>query len=270
MIGTSGRSVQPPDSPTGLGAAWDLVLAWTRTCARQMAVDQALAESVWAGRRPPTLRVYGWHAPGLTIGRLQRPGRLPAPAVRRWTGGRAVFHQHEVTLSLALPAGHPLIAATVPATYRNVTAPILAALSTLGLPAEVPGPRPARRGRERFACFADPTAAEPEIGGRKVAAVAQRIGPRGLLAQASIPLRPPTAFAPPDAARVAGLTRYRPDLTWDDLAGALISAYSAACGGRLTPTPLTRAERRRATELAAGPYAPQRPPEVPRRTPRIS
>lgn len=277
MIGASGPSVQPPPPAAGPGAGWDLVLAWARTCARQMAVDQALAESVWAARRPPTLRLYGWHAPGLTIGRLQRPGRLPAPAVRRWTGGRAVYHQHEVTLALALPAGHPLIAPGVPATYRNVTAPILAALEALGLPAAVPGARPARAARgggERFACFAGPTPEEPEIEGRKVAAVAQRLGPRGLLVQASIPLAPPTAFGPPAAARVAGLTRYRPGLTWDDLAGALVAAFSAACGAPLTPTPLRRAERRRAAALAAGLYAPQAPspgpPRPPRRSPRIS
>jgi len=262
MIGTSGGSVQPKalarGPQKGPEAAWDLVLTWARTCARQMAVDQALAESVWAGRRPPTLRVYGWHGPGLTIGRLQRPGPLPAPAVRRWTGGRAVFHQHEVTLALALPDGHPLIAPTVPATYRNVTAPILAALAGLGLPAHLPGPRPARRGRGRFACFADPTPAEPEIDGRKVAAVAQRIGPRGLMMQASIPLRPPTAFGGPDAARVAGLVRYRPGLSWDELAGAVVAAFSAG-GARLAPAPLSRAEGRRAAVLAAGPYAPEMP-----------
>jgi lipoate-protein ligase A len=266
MIGTSSGSVQPASAARGPGAGWDLVLAWARTCARQMAVDQALAESVWAGRRPPTLRIYGWHAPGLTIGRLQRPGALPAPAVRRWTGGRAVFHQHEVTVSLALPAGHPLIAPSVPATYRNVTAPILAALAALGLPAEVPGPRPipgATRDRERFACFSGPTAAEPEIGGRKVAAVAQRIGPEGLLVQASIPLKSPTAFGPGAAARVAGLTRYRPGLAWDDVAGALAAAFSTASGGPLNRSPLRRAEQRRAAALAAGPYAPHDPSRTP-------
>jgi lipoate-protein ligase A len=263
MIVTSGSSVQPRGAARDPDAGWDLVLAWARTCARQMAVDQALAESVWAGRRPPTLRIYGGHAPGLTIGRLQRPGALPAPAVRRWTGGRAVFHQHEVTLSLALPAGHPLIAPSVPATYRNVTAPILAALAALGLPARVPGPRPQTRAPERFACFSGPTAAEPEIGGRKVAAVAQRIGPGGLLVQASIPLRAPTAFGAGAAARVAGLTRYRPGLTWDEVAGALVTEFSTASGGPLNRSPLRRAEQRRASALAAGPYAPRDPSRTP-------
>jgi lipoate-protein ligase A len=259
MIGARRPPVQPrpPGAP---GAEWDLVLAWARSPARQMAVDQALAESVWDGLRPPTLRLYGWRAPGLTIGRLQRPEALPGPAVRRLTGGRAVFHQHEVTLALALPAGHPLIGPTVAATYRNVIAPVRAGLEALGLAPDPPARRPAPRRDGRFACFSAPTGLEPEIGGHKVVALAQRIGPRGLLAQASIPLSPPTAFGAAPAEAMPGLTRFRPGLTWQAVAEAVAAGFGAALRVRLAPASLTPAERRRAASLAAGAYSPEGAP----------
>lgn len=242
------------------GGGWGLVRTWAPDAPGQMALDHALAESVWAGRRPPTLRLYGWHAPAVTIGRLQRTfGALPAPspwpAVRRWTGGRAVYHQDELTLSLSLPAGHPWIARTVPATYRTVAAPLLAALAALGLRVEE-GPTP-DKGTDGFGCFASPTPLEAGVGGRKVMALAQRIAPEGLLAQASVPLAPPAAFGAAAEATV-GLRRFLPGLTFEALARAVESAYTVALGSAPDDTPPTAAERDRAAELAAGAYTPLR------------
>ncbi len=265
MIFPAARTFQPAKSPErrnpAPGAAWGLIREAAPDAAAdasgQMALDHALAEAVWAGERPPTLRLYAWAAPAVTIGRLQRVGTLPWPAVRRWTGGRAVYHQDELTLSLALPAGHPWIARTIPATYRNVAAPLLAGLAALGLTwDERPAPDSAwDRALDGFACFASPTPLEAAVGGRKVMALAQRIGPGGLLAQASVPLSPPTAFGAAADATV-GLRNLLPGLDFDTLAGAVAAAYGAAFGappGDLPPTP---AERAKAGALARGPYTP--------------
>lgn len=256
MIGPVDNDFQPAggggaDAPP----AWDLVRLWAGTGARQMAVDHALAESVWAGRRPPTLRLYGWKAPALTIGRLQRPEAFPRGAVRRFTGGRAVYHQHEVTLCLALPAGHPLMAPTVPATYRRVMAPLLAALRGLGLPVRRRPDAPPRRPPGRLSCFATPTAEEAEVAGHKVVALAQRVAPGGLMAQASMPLGPPTAFDAPDAAAVVGLSRFLPGVAWEEAAEAVVAGFSGTLGVAFRPAPLTRAEARRAAALETGLYA---------------
>lgn len=261
MIFPAARTFQPAKSPErrnpAPGAAWGLIQegreAREADASGQMALDHAVAESVWSGERPPTLRLYAWAAPAVTIGRLQRVGPLPWPAVRRWTGGRAVYHQDELTLALALPAGHPWIGRTVPATYRNVAAPLLTALSDLGLKLDE-GPAP-DRAPDGFACFASPTPLEAAVGGRKVVALAQRIGPGGLLAQASVPLSPPTAFGAAADATV-GLRNLLPGLDFEALAGAVAAAYGAAFGappGDLPPTP---AERARARALARGPYTP--------------
>jgi lipoate-protein ligase A len=268
MIFPAMRTFQPASAPErpipAPGTAWSVLRRSAPDAPGQMALDHALAEAVWAGRRPPTLRLYGWRAPAVTVGRLQRTagrtggrpgGHLcgPWPVVRRWTGGRAVYHQDELTLSLCLPAGHPWIARTVPATYRNVAAPLLTALADLGLSLD---PDTAlEKGSDGFGCFASPTALEAAVGGRKVMALAQRIGPGGLLAQASLPLSPPAAFG--DAAgAVVGLRNLLPGLTFEALAAAVEAAYTAAWGADPADLPPTRGERARARDLARGPYAP--------------
>ena len=69
-----------------------------------MAVDEALADSVRAGG-PPVLRVYRWSPPCLSLGRNQPSDgydrdeirRRGIDVVRRLTGGRAVLHHRELT-----------------------------------------------------------------------------------------------------------------------------------------------------------------------------
>ena len=78
-----------------------------------MAVDDALLEAARRDEAPPTLRLYGWSRPTLSLGRHQEPRagidhdfrrRRGIDWVRRPTGGRAVLHDREVTYSIVLPA----------------------------------------------------------------------------------------------------------------------------------------------------------------------
>ncbi len=76
-----------------------------------MALDHALVRRA-AETGEAVLRVYGWSAPTLSLGRHQ-PARgiydtrqiesLGVDVVRRPTGGRAVLHHREVTYSVAAP-----------------------------------------------------------------------------------------------------------------------------------------------------------------------
>ena len=85
-------------------------LPWTAgTAAWNMAVDEALLTTYIQGTAPVTLRFYGWDPPALSLGYLQKPLSTARQArcrqagvewVRRPTGGRAVFHQHEITYAL--------------------------------------------------------------------------------------------------------------------------------------------------------------------------
>src|SRR5512138_2930824 len=99
-----------------------------------MAVDEALAEAVGAGTSPPTLRLYGWERPTLSVGYLQReaaPAALAAeiPVVRRPSGGRAVLHDRELTYSLALPLDPPWSRLSVVERFRRLSAVPIAALA---------------------------------------------------------------------------------------------------------------------------------------------
>src|SRR5690242_15884224 len=88
----------PPEVSPRQEAAWN------------MAVDEALLESVIGNGAPPAIRLYTWSRPGLTVGRFQdivrtldleeclARGILP---VRRITGGRGILHGDDLTLSIA-------------------------------------------------------------------------------------------------------------------------------------------------------------------------
>ena len=74
-----------------------------------MAVDQALLESVQSDRLP-YLRLYEWIEPTISLGyfqqfvdRQQHPSSLSCPVVRRATGGGAICHDQEITYSLVIP-----------------------------------------------------------------------------------------------------------------------------------------------------------------------
>jgi lipoyl(octanoyl) transferase len=79
-----------------------------------MAVDEALAESVGAGTSTAVARLYGFAPPTLSLGRFQKIKAAYQPAllardgvtlVRRPTGGHAVLHDSELTYAVALPKG---------------------------------------------------------------------------------------------------------------------------------------------------------------------
>ena len=79
--------------------------------------QQAGADGAVAARQsPPTLRLYAWHPPAMTLGRGQSftdadLAALQADGVmllRRATGGTAVFHADELTYSVAAPDAETL------------------------------------------------------------------------------------------------------------------------------------------------------------------
>ncbi|MEQ8847838.1 hypothetical protein [Botrimarina sp.] len=102
-----------------------------------MAVDDALLQSVAEGGRP-TLRLYQWSEPTLSLGYFQsysdRDRHEPSrslPCVRRRTGGGAIVHDHELTYSLCLPTDSAL-ARDHRALYCKAHRAVIAAVGQLG------------------------------------------------------------------------------------------------------------------------------------------
>lgn len=109
-----------------------------------MGLDEALLESVSAGTSLPTLRFYGWKPSALSIGYFQGIDeeidieackRSKVDFVRRITGGGAVFHDAEVTYSIAIPEGHPLAPASILDSYALLCESIIAGLKILKIEA---------------------------------------------------------------------------------------------------------------------------------------
>lgn len=187
--------------------------------ARNMALDEASMQVARDGH--VVFRVYGWDPACISLGRNQptattldgRPVARLLPgrdAVRRPTGGRAVYHGPELTYALAAPdrlLGGPR------AIYRGVHGALLSALREMGVAVDEPGAgvpaggtsRGRAPGRASGAggpgeprrvlpvdleeCFATPAPAEITIGGRKVVGSAQWRHRGAVLQHGSVLLR---------------------------------------------------------------------------------
>ncbi len=88
----------------------------------------------------PTLRLYGWKPPAVSIGYFQsmeevdvdKAREMGVDLVRRITGGGAVYHKYEVTYSIVLPS----IGGRILDSYRVIDMGIIKALTSLGLDAQ--------------------------------------------------------------------------------------------------------------------------------------
>lgn len=174
-----------------MSESWHFWFDGIRDPALNMALDDALLRTA-PERGLPLLRVYGWNAPAVSIGLLQKfspdlaPGR---PVVRRPTGGGLVDHAHDSTYTVVVPTTHPLYGMATAESYRLLHGAVTAALRLAGVAAEL---APCCGPNDRNVCFAGPVQYDVVVAGAKVAGAAQRRLKRGLLHQGSI-LLPPSA-----------------------------------------------------------------------------
>ena len=159
---------------------WHLIVEpQGRTGAENMAQDEALLYE--ADRTGAAfLRLYRWSPPCLSFGRNEPAlarydrgaiERLGLDVVRRPTGGRAVWHEHELTYAVAAPvAGF----GTLRASYRAIHERLAAALRRLGAAATLAADRRAPAlDHTAGACFAAPMGGEVVVAGRKLVGSAQ-------------------------------------------------------------------------------------------------
>jgi lipoate-protein ligase A len=178
---------------------WRLINSGEQTGAMNMALDEALLNSVAAGHSWPVLRFYRWQPATVTLGYAQSVhtdldldvcSQAGIDVVRRSTGGRAVLHDHEVTYSVIAPLNTGLFGGSVLECYRIISEVLQKTLLQLGLPAQlVPGkPRGGHQNSMKAVCFSAPSQYELVIEGRKVAGSAQKRQGQSFLQHGSIPL----------------------------------------------------------------------------------
>ncbi len=246
-----------------------------------MAIDEAILESIGDGSSSPTLRLYAWEPPCLSLGYAQPVAdvdltRLDAAGwdlVRRPTGGRAILHTDELTYSLAAPPAEPRVAGTLLESYRRLAQALLAALGLLGVPVEIQERRAdAEAGNANPVCFEVPSTYEITSGGRKLIGSAQARRREGVLQHGTLPLQGDLArivqvlkFPDEDSRRRAAERLLgkactvesilgRP-VSWEQAARAFIAAFEQTLNLELVEGKLTAAELDRAEELADKKYA---------------
>lgn len=188
---------------------WRLLVASPLPGRLNMALDEALLRLHERGLCPPTLRLYRWQPPALSLGRFQpRPHLEPEvlrhlglEVVRRPTGGRAVLHLHEITYAVVAGSAEGL-PSSPGAAYHLLCQGLLAALGLLGVEAELG--REAAKPPEPEVCFLRQTRADIICRGRKFVGSAQTWRGSSLLQHGSIVLAP-------QAAELAALFRADPD-----------------------------------------------------------
>ena len=257
---------------------WRLIVEGARRGAWNMAVDEALAEAVDAGRSSPVLRLYGWSPPCLSLGFSQPYAAADAgfcaahgvDVVRRPTGGRAVLHHQELTYAVAAPLGRAPFAHDLQAAYRTICGALVAGLRAVGVPAELSG-APADgliKPTQVIPCFVGPAAGEVVAGGRKLVGSAMRRVGDSILQHGSI-------LEGWDGALQAGCLGLADDsslrpavVTICDLLGgmpeparlaeAITAGFAETLGASLAPSELSTEESSRAALLERGRYAHER------------
>jgi lipoate-protein ligase A len=168
-------------------------------------------------------RVYTWDGPWVSLGRFQRPERAlksPIDHVVRPTGGKAVLHGHDFTVSIAANLGTLGIEGSrkVATVYRAVVGPLVRALNASGMEAVLAERTDYVRNAGHTAdCFAhvSPNDVVDPATGEKVCGCALRVTESAVLLQASIPVSKPlvdpaTVFDNPHVpARVRDLDQQR-------------------------------------------------------------
>ncbi|HJU87322.1 MAG TPA: hypothetical protein VJ788_08150 [Gemmatimonadota bacterium] len=253
---------------------WRLIETGPRAGAWNMACDSALLAAAALPGFPPTLRLFGWDPPTVSLGHHQ--GDLTADEiallrnrgvewVRRPTGGRAVFHggpDRELTYSVVAPLTEATLGRGLADSCRAVHRAVAAGLSALGIDVTLTA-RPPRDSRRRSrpagngvlpptsrrACFDALVPSEIEVGGRKLVGSAQRRSRWALLQHGSIPLDGdqsllaevwPGSLGGGRSTTVSEAAGRR--VGFDELAVSLRTAFERFFGVRLEPGALTDRE----------------------------
>ena len=150
-----------------------------------MITDQAILMACNEGKVPATLRLYGWQRPTLSIGYSQDASqyidqesckRNNIPVVRRFTGGRALLHQYEMTYSVIAPIPHPAFPGSLRGSFDRISQAIVESLRIGGIEdATVARKNKTGNASGRSpACFSMANHCEIIVCGKKLVGSAQR------------------------------------------------------------------------------------------------
>ena len=259
---------------------WRLLITPPARGAWNMAVDEAILDHAGRGEVLPTLRLFAWDPPCLSLGRAQPftdvdTDRLAVygwDVVRRMTGGRAILHTDELTYSVTGPVDEPRLAGSLLDSYNRLAGALLAAVRDLGLPVEMKEDRPENSGTPNPVCFEVPSTYEITVDGKKLIGSAQARRREGVLQHGSLPLTGDLSricqalVFPDEASREMAMQRLLArattvesvlgrDVAWETAKQAFVRAFETQLGLKLEKGELSESELSRAEQLVNEKYA---------------
>src|SRR5208283_2899330 len=174
---------------------WRLIDSGPCEAPYNMALDESIAAAVRSGDSPPTLRLYGWCQPSVSLGAFQKITDIDTSycaaneveVVRRPTGGRGLLHGKELTYSFSA-RNEGLFSQGLLDAYRKISTSFLLGLQRLGLPVKMKTRHERGSNLVRSPlCFQSTSYGELTINGKKLMGSAQKRWADGFLQQGSIP-----------------------------------------------------------------------------------
>jgi len=261
-------------------STWRLIEHPPAKGAWNMAVDEAILESVINSESPPTLRLYAWHPACLSLGHAQPFSEVNTAVldeqgwdvVRRPTGGRAILHVDELTYSVIAPQTESRVKGGVLESYLRLSEALIAALNLLGLSPEANEKDSNQKpNNTNPVCFEIPSNYEITVNGKKLIGSAQARRNTGLLQHGALPLYGDltriisalnfTNQAKKDMAKTRLLdhaTTVECELgfapNWQDASQAFQSAFKQVLNIEFTHDQLTEQEMQRTAQLMQEKY----------------
>jgi lipoate-protein ligase A len=176
---------------------WRLLITPPSPGSWNMAVDEAILDSISQNLSLPCLRLYSWDPPCLSIGYAQPIADIDRPRlaelgwdwVRRPTGGRAILHTDELTYAVIAPMTESRVSGSVLESYLRLSKPLLSALHSLNIPALAQPVSTSRKKQDPAAvCFEVPSNYEIIVEGKKLVGSAQARRKNVVLQHGTLPL----------------------------------------------------------------------------------
>ncbi len=263
---------------------WRFIQTPPASGAYNMAVDEVFLYSASQKTTSPTLRLYSWQVPTLSLGYAQKAADVDLDAlnergwqlVRRPTGGKAILHTDELTYSITASSDEPLVSGSLLESYQRISHTLQKALELLGVAtfANNQYNLPAGITKNDPVCFKAPSNFEITWNGKKLIGSAQARKLGGVLQHGSLPLYG-------DLTRINQVLDYETlndretasqklldhavtlegatgrIIPWEACSQAIIDAFSSDCGIDFIPTQISEDEERMAAELMESKYGTQ-------------
>ena len=152
-----------------------------------MAADEKLLEQAEKLNKI-IIRFYFWRDKAATIGYIQKYSAAPNDytIIRRPTGGGVVFHDKDLTYTVAVPGSHKIYKLDRTESYHIFHRAILKALKYFKKTGDLAPDLKSTENRQTVKCFTSPTKYDIIVGTKKIAGAAQRRTKSGILHQGSI------------------------------------------------------------------------------------